>query len=153
MWCTQRSSTNSDHLIPWCDAHCGAWLCGVMHTAESDSAVGCTPRSFLKIQIFWRNQNRIRKYLSLFIRGPDGFKSWKNCRLKISWHTPFKASLTRKKYLQCLPFAVKMEFRQNNIRCNITKIRSDCRNNCNNNNYDKTLQFPPIRLLLHIIFI
>ena len=31
-----------------CDAHHGVWLRGEKHTAESDSAVGCTPRSFLK---------------------------------------------------------------------------------------------------------
>ena len=33
---------------------------------------------------------RIRKYLSLFIRGPDRFESWKKLTSKISWHTPFK---------------------------------------------------------------
>ena len=27
---------------------CAVWLCGVMHTAELDSTVGCTPRSFLR---------------------------------------------------------------------------------------------------------
>ena len=42
-----------------------------MHKAESDSVVGCTPRSFLKILISGWNLNRIRKYFILFIRGPD----------------------------------------------------------------------------------
>ena len=27
--------------------------------------------------------------LIVFIRGPDGFESWKKWRWKISWHTPF----------------------------------------------------------------
>ena len=66
VWCTLLS------LTPWSDAHSGAWLhstvgctlqsltlrgnahpgvwlCRVMHTTESDSAVGCTPWNFLKI--------------------------------------------------------------------------------------------------------
>ena len=51
------------------------WLCGMIQTAELDSALGCTPRSFSKIRISWRNRNRIRKYFSLFFRGPDGFES------------------------------------------------------------------------------
>ena len=66
-----------------------------MHTAESDSAVGCTPQSFLKIWIYRQNRNRILKCFSLFIRGLNGFKSWKKSRSKILWHTPFK----RKKVL------------------------------------------------------
>ena len=37
--CTPRS------LTLWCYAHRGVWLCGVMHTAESDYVVLCTPRS------------------------------------------------------------------------------------------------------------
>ena len=159
MGCTLRTRSQTWRY----DAHCGAWLSGVMHIAESDSAVRstlrsltqrcdshrrvrlgggmytveffenfwsldspqsltpwwdahreldstvwCTPRSltprgdahcrvrlrslidtlgiFLKIRISQRNQNRIRKYFSLFIRGPDGFESWKNWRLKISWN-------------------------------------------------------------------
>ena len=59
-----------------------------MHTAKLDSTVGCTLqsltpqcnahcRAFLKIQISRQNPNWIRKYFSLFFRGPDGFKSWK----------------------------------------------------------------------------
>ena len=59
-----------------CDVHQGVWLRGKMHTAESNSAVWCTPWSFLTIRISWRNQNRIRKYFTLFIRGPDGIESW-----------------------------------------------------------------------------
>ena len=38
----------------------------MMHTAELDSAVGCSPRSFLKIRISRRNK-KIRKYFSLYI--------------------------------------------------------------------------------------
>ena len=38
------------------------------------------------------NSYQIRKYLSLFIRGPNRFKSWKKWRSKISWHAPFKES-------------------------------------------------------------
>ena len=72
------------------DAHHGVWLCRMMHTAESDSAMGCTPRSFFKIRISRRN----RKYFSLFIRGLDGFESWKKWRSKISWHTPFNQELS-----------------------------------------------------------
>ena len=71
-----------------------AYFTSMMHTAESDSAVGCTPRSFFKIRISRRNRNRIRKYFSLFIRGLDGFESWKKWRSKISWRTPFKQLLS-----------------------------------------------------------
>ena len=76
-------------------------LCGVMHTTESDSAgwstfhtkesdsmVWCTPRSLTPKDDaqhrVWlhggmrRNRKRIKKYFSLFVRGPDGFGSWKN---------------------------------------------------------------------------
>ena len=82
MWWTPRSLT-----LRW-DAHCGVWLHSMMHTAESGSAaklleeiwlyyrtlmqnLWCTPRSFLKIPISRRNQNRIWTYFSLFIRGPE----------------------------------------------------------------------------------
>ena len=74
---------NFDHLTPQCASLCGiwlqhwVWLRGVMHTADSDSAVGCTPWSVLKIQISQQDRNWIRKYFSLFIRGPEGFESWK----------------------------------------------------------------------------
>ena len=61
------------HLTPRCDAHRGAWLRGGMQ-------VGCTLQSFLKIQISWRNGNLIRK--KLFIRGPDGFQSWKKLEVE-----------------------------------------------------------------------
>ena len=37
VWCILRS------LTPWCDAHHGVgWRSGMIHTGESDSAVGCT---------------------------------------------------------------------------------------------------------------
>ena len=68
-------------------------LLGVYPTAKSISAVCIIP---------WRwspqyashsgdNRNQIRKYFSLFIRGPDGLESWKKWMSKISWHTPFKS--------------------------------------------------------------
>ena len=50
---------------------------GMLHTAEIISAVGCTPRRQLCDQISRRNRNQIRKYFSLFIRGPDGLESLK----------------------------------------------------------------------------
>ena len=78
VWCT------SQRLNPRYDAHCKffweiwvTWLCGVMHTAELDSSEGSSPWSFLKIRISCRNRYRIRRYFTLFIRGPDGFESWK----------------------------------------------------------------------------
>ena len=51
------------------DAHRRDWPHAVMHTLEIDLAVWLTSR---------RNRKRIWKYGSLFVRGPDGFKSWKN---------------------------------------------------------------------------
>ena len=47
-------------------------------TPRSLTAVWYTPRRFLKIWISLRNRKKIRKWFSLFVRGPDGFKSWKN---------------------------------------------------------------------------
>ena len=81
VWCTPQSLTQQ-----W-DAHRGAWLSSRKHTAELDSVVWCTPRSFLKIWISRRNQNWIRKYFSLFIRGLDGFESWKKNWGQKSWDT------------------------------------------------------------------
>ena len=57
------------------------------------SAVCNTPQRQLCDRKSLRNRNWIRKYLSLFIRGPDGFESWKKWRSKISWHTPFKTNI------------------------------------------------------------
>ena len=76
MWCTPRS------LTPQWDAHPGARLHGVQQTAESDYAVGCALRSFLKIRISRQNLNPMRKYFSLFIRRLDGFESWKKMEVK-----------------------------------------------------------------------
>ena len=47
-------------------------------------------RDFFELcdRIFRRNRKRVRKYFSLFIRGPDWFEAWKK-EVKISWHTPF----------------------------------------------------------------
>ena len=54
---------------------CAVLLRGVMYTLELDSAV-------LKIRISRRNRNLIRKYFILFIRGPDGFQSWKTMEVE-----------------------------------------------------------------------
>ena len=56
-------------LTPRCDAHSGV-----------EFFVLCD-------RISWGNWNRIRKYFSLFIRGPDGFESWKKWSSKILWHS------------------------------------------------------------------
>ena len=77
--CTPCSLTPLWVCKPWSfSGTLFSWLGGEMHIAESDSAVRCTLRSFLKIWISGRNQNQIYKYFSLFYRGLDGFKSWKN---------------------------------------------------------------------------
>ena len=77
--CTLRRSS------PWYPVCC--------NTAEMISVVCCTPwRSSLRCVAHpqrqlpdlisrW-NQNRIWKYLSLFIRGPDRFESWKKLEVK-----------------------------------------------------------------------
>ena len=87
------------------------WLRNVMHTAESDSAVWCTPWSLTlqraahhrvwlqgempAAEIFknFRNRHWIRKYFSQFISGLDGFEAWKKWRSKILWHTLFLRTL------------------------------------------------------------
>ena len=57
-------------ILTWrCDAHCRDWLSGVMHTAEIDSTVRCTPRSFLKIRISWGNKKECKKLQPVF-QGP-----------------------------------------------------------------------------------
>ena len=55
------------------------WLCGVTHTAESKEVFE------LCDQISRQNQKWIKKYFSLFIRGPDGFESSKKWRSNILW--------------------------------------------------------------------
>ena len=60
--CTPRS------LTLWYDAHLGAQLRSGMHTAEL----------FKNSNISAKSKNRIRKYFSPFIRGLDGFESWKS---------------------------------------------------------------------------
>ena len=55
--------------------------------------MSCTRRvRILKCYVWlsWLNQHQIRKYVSLFIKGTDGFESWKKWRSIVSWHTPFK---------------------------------------------------------------
>ena len=70
------------------------WFRFWLRSVQFDSAVGgCTPRSFLKIWISQRNRNQIQQYFTLFIRGLDGFESWKKWRAKISWHTPFNQDI------------------------------------------------------------
>ena len=81
-----RTITSWRVYLRW-DAHRRDYLHVVMHTAEIDSAVECTLRSFVK------NSNFSAKYkLSTCIRGPEGFDSWIKWRFQISWHTPFKKS-------------------------------------------------------------
>ena len=76
LWCPPRS------LTPRRDAHLRVGLRRMMHTAELDSTVWCKPRSFLKIQISRQNQHRLRKYFTLFIRGPDGFETGKKMEVE-----------------------------------------------------------------------
>ena len=97
-WCTPRI------LSPLSDAHHGYCLHRMMHTTDIVSREWCTLRrlalpwdahctlgSFLKIWIYRRNLIRIRRYLGLFVRDPNGFESWKRIEVKkILWHTPFK---------------------------------------------------------------
>ena len=47
-------------LTPWVDAHCGDLLSSMMKTAESDLAMGYTPRRFYKIHINRRNQKELK---------------------------------------------------------------------------------------------
>ena len=60
-----------DHLTPWCDAHCGAWLHGGMHIAEL----------FKNLNILAKSKPNL-KVLSLFFRGLDGFESWQKMEVK-----------------------------------------------------------------------
>ena len=57
------------------------------------SAVCSTPRIPLCDLITLQNRNWIRKYFSLFIRGPDGFESWKNRGRKSRGTLPLKSKL------------------------------------------------------------
>ena len=76
-----------EKLTPRCDAHRGDWLSGVMHTMEIDLAMWCTLR---RLTPRWDAHRRVsckfkylgefkkmQKYFCLFVRGPDGIKSWK----------------------------------------------------------------------------
>ena len=51
------------------------WLCGVMHTPGVEFFTICD-------RISPRNRNQIRIYISLFIRVPDRFESWKNIEVE-----------------------------------------------------------------------
>ena len=86
----------------WC-MHTSEIDCG-MHNAEIDSTeidsteidsrVGCTPRSFLKIWISWRNKKQ-QQLFSLYVKGLDGFESLKYIwRSKLLRHTPFNTVCT-----------------------------------------------------------
>ena len=70
-WCILRFETmsswllrNLEQMTPRCDAHCGDWLSGVMHS--------CTPR---KLSPHW---DAHRGECLLFVRGPDRFEAWTN---------------------------------------------------------------------------
>ena len=102
--CTPLSFLRTVHhlTLGW-DAHRGAWLRSVMHTlesdsavythtAESDSTVGCTMRSFFKIWISRRNRNRIWKYFSLFIRAQMGLNHEKTGGQKSRDTLPFRSN-------------------------------------------------------------
>ena len=74
---------------------------------NSDTALECTTQSFLNIWISVQNRNSIRKYFSLFIRGPNEFESWKQYKSKILWHIHFKTTVPRRFKLRRLsPIAV-----------------------------------------------
>ena len=79
-----------------CATYRGYHLSGVQHTADIISAVSCTPQRQLCDSISQLKQNRIQKYFSLFIRGSDGFVSWKKLRGRKSRGTltHFKLPLT-----------------------------------------------------------
>ena len=80
----QRYFQSLEPSTPWCDAHRRDYLCGRMHTAEMISAVcNCMiPQRPLRDRMSRRNRNGIWKYFSLFIRGPDGFESWKKLEVE-----------------------------------------------------------------------
>ena len=72
IWSIKSGFTQPKFFTPQCHAHRGV--------------------EFFKLcnWISRRNRNRIRKYFTLFIRGPDGFESWKKWQSKISWTLPLK---------------------------------------------------------------
>ena len=93
-------------IIPWCASHPGIRLSGVHHTAESNCRpwnqninFACHAHRVVTIftlydRISHRNRNRVRKYFSLFIRGPDGFESWKKLEVEnLVTHTSFKGTV------------------------------------------------------------
>ena len=96
-WCTPQS------LAPRFDAHRGVGLHSMMHPAESDSGmifcswllridstVWCTPHSFSKVQLSFRNWKIIWKYFSLFVRGPRWVRIIKKIEVNnLVTHLPF----------------------------------------------------------------
>ena len=64
IWRTNFWFAKTKILTPRCDAHCGVKF------------------FYLSDRISRRNRNWIQKYISLLIRGPDGFE--------FLWHTPFR---------------------------------------------------------------
>ena len=62
LYCTPRSFFEKFLLLGsamcsltlWCGAHCGAWLCGMMHIMKIDSPLGCTTQSLtVHHGVFW----------------------------------------------------------------------------------------------------
>ena len=62
LYCTPRSFFEKFLLLDsamcsltlWCGAHCGAWLCGMMHIMKIDSPLGCTTQSLtVHHGVFW----------------------------------------------------------------------------------------------------
>ena len=52
-----------------CDAHRGVWLCGMMHTAEFGSVLGCTPQSIYKNWNISVKSKKNSKILFSFLSG------------------------------------------------------------------------------------
>ena len=107
VWCTQRSQLHHIYQkTPRCASHRRVELCCVLPTTETDFVVCIPPQSQapqcipLKSRAPWcdahrgveffdlcdqisrQNRNWIQKYFSLFIRGLDGFESWKKLEVK-----------------------------------------------------------------------
>ena len=103
------------------------------------SAVYCTLRRSLCDQISRRNQNQIRKYLSLFIRDPNGVESWKNGGRKSHDTLPLRGIFQRPSsghamnvnfakvnFRTCIEWAF---FRTRN-ECSLWKVNFRTRNEC-----------------------
>ena len=89
-WATDKQAKIFSNLVSISPKNSNIWALKVVLSPRCAAAPQRQNNKQLSDQISWRNRNRIRKYFSLFIMGPDGFESWKKRKLKISWHTPFK---------------------------------------------------------------